>query len=233
MLTRLRGGTVYDPANGVNAAVRDLYWRDGRIVAAPAGGERADTEFDVTGRIVMAGAIDLHTHIGGGKVNLARALLPEDHREHGYPRGELTRAWCGHAAPSTFGTGYRYAEMGYTACFEPAIVPANARHAHMEMGDIPIVDKGGYAMLGSDDFLLRMLASGAAQAAINDYVAWTLDATQCIGIKVVNPGGISAFKFNARKLDLDEPSPHYAVTPRQILTVLSRALHELGVPHPL
>src|SRR5690349_24692004 len=114
MLTKLRGGTVYDPANGVNGAVRDLYWRHGRIIAEPTGGERADAEFDVTGRIVMAGAIDLHTHIGGGKVNLARALLPEDHREHAHPRGELTRAWCGHAAPSTFGTGYRYAEMGYT-----------------------------------------------------------------------------------------------------------------------
>ncbi len=233
MLTKLRGGTVYDPTNRVDGAVRDVYWRDGRIVPAPADGERPIEEFDITGRIVMSGAIDLHTHIGGGKVNLARALLPEDHRAHSCPRTDLTRSCSGHATPTTFATGYRYAEMGYTACFEPAIVPANARHAHMEMGDIPIVDKGGYAMLGSDDFLLRMLASGAAQAAINDYVAWTLDATQCIGIKVVNPGGISAFKFNARKLDLDEPSPHYAVTPRQILTVLSRALHELDVPHPV
>jgi formylmethanofuran dehydrogenase subunit A len=50
---------------------------------------------------------------------------------------------------------------------------------------------------------------------------------------VVNPGGISAFKFNARKLDLDEPAPHYRVTPRAIVTTLTRALHELGVPHPL
>jgi len=233
MLTKLRGGTVYDPTHRVDGAVRDVYWRDGRIVPPPADGERPIEEFDITGRIVMSGAIDLHTHIGGGKVNLARALLPEDHRAHSCVRTDLTRSCGGHVTPTTFATGYRYAEMGYTACFEPAIVPANARHAHMEMGDIPIVDKGGYAMLGSDDFLLRMLASGAPQAAINDYVAWTLDATQCIGIKVVNPGGISAFKFNARKLDLDEPSPHYAVTPRQILTVLSRALHELGVPHPL
>ena len=123
--------------------------------------------------------------------------------------------------------------MGYTACFEPAMLPVNARQAHMEMGDTPIVDKGGYAMLGNDDFLLRMMASGAGQKAINDYVAWTLHATQCIGIKVVNPGGISAFKFNARKLDLDQPAPHYRVTPRAIVTTLTRALHDLGVPFPL
>ena len=34
---------------------------------------------------------------------------------------------------------------GYTACFEPALLPANARQAHMEMGDIPNC-RGGYAM---------------------------------------------------------------------------------------
>jgi formylmethanofuran dehydrogenase subunit A len=103
----------------------------------------------------------------------------------------------------------------------------------MEMGDTPIVDKGGYAMLGNDDFLLRLMAAGAEQSVINDYVAWTLHATQCIAIKVVNPGGISAFKFNARHLDVDEPHPHYRVTPRAILATLTHALHELSIPHPL
>jgi formylmethanofuran dehydrogenase subunit A len=175
----------------------------------------------------------MHTHIGGGKLNIARAMLPEDHRADPVRRTDLTRASSGHAAPGTLATGYRYAEMGYTACFEPAILPVNARQAHMEMGDTPIVDKGGYVMLGSDDFLLRMMAAGEDQRFINDYVAWTLNATRCIGIKVVNPGGISAFKFNQRRLDLDEKHAYYGVTPRDILRVLSRAVYELGVPHPL
>jgi formylmethanofuran dehydrogenase subunit A len=233
MLLRLKGGRVYDPANGVDGEVRDLYLRDGRIAATPAAAEPIDREYDLSGRIVMAGAIDMHTHIGGGKLNLARAMLPEDHRADPVARSSFTRASCGHAAPGTFATGYRYAEMGYTACFEPAILPVNARQAHLEMGDTPIVDKGGYVMLGSDDFLLRLMAAGEDQKLINDYVAWTLHATHCIGIKVVNPGGISAFKFNQRKLQLDEKHPFYGVTPRDILRVLSRAVHELGVPHPL
>ena len=233
MLLKLTGGLVYDPAHEVNGEVRDLWVRDGHLIARPRQGEKVEQEYDLRGKVVMAGAIDMHTHIGGGKVNIARAMLPEDHRDSLYERTELTRACCGHAAPSTFATGYRYAEMGYTTCFEPALVPANARHAHMEMGDIPIVDKGGYAMLGSDDFLLRLMAQGAEQQVINDYVAWTLDVTQCIGLKVVNPGGISAFKFNARKLDLDEQAPHYRVTPRAILSTLTQALDELGVPYPL
>ena len=194
---------------------------------------RPDATYDVKGRIVMAGAIDPHTHIGGGKMTIARMLLPEDHRGDPVTRTELTRAGSGRAVPSTHVTGYRYAEMGYTACFEPAMLPANARQAHMEMGDTPMVDKGAFVMLGSDDYFLRQLAAKKDFKAIKDYVAWTLHAAQALAVKVVNPGGISAFKFNQRKLDLDEEHVYYHVTPRQILLTLARAIEELGVTHPL
>jgi len=233
MLLKLQGGRVYDPAHGVNGEVRDLYVRDGRIVAAPGANEKVDKTLDLTGRVVMAGAIDMHTHIGGGKLNIARAMLPEDHRADPVARTPLTRCSSGHAAPGTLATGYRYAEMGYTACFEPAMLPANARQAHLEMGDTPMVDKGAYAMLGSDDLLLRLMAKKADQRVINDYVAWTLHATRAIGIKVVNPAGISAFKFNMRKMDLEDPHPYYGVSPRDVLRTLARAVHDLGLAFPL
>lgn len=233
MLIKLSGGTVYDPASGIDGQQQDIYVQDGRIIDAPTDGKPVDREYDLRGKVVMSGAIDMHTHIGGGKGNIARTLLPEDHRIDPVPRTQITRSGNGHAMPSTYVAGYRYAEMGYTACFEPAVLPINARQAHMEMGDTPIVDKGGYVMLGSDDFLLRMMTANKDQKAINDYVAWTLNAAKGIGIKVVNAGGISAFKFNQRKLDLDEQNSHYAVTPRQILQTLARAVQELGITHPL
>ncbi|MFM9912855.1 MAG: formylmethanofuran dehydrogenase subunit A [Methylophilaceae bacterium] len=233
MLTKLTGGKLYDPAHGVDGVVRDIYIRDGRIVERPFEHETVNHEFNLSGKIVMAGAIDMHTHIGGGKINIARMLLPEDHRADPVAHTEICGAGCGHVAPSTLTTGYRYAEMGYTAGFEPAVLPINARQAHLEMGDTPIIDKGGYAMLGSDDLLLRMMAAKSDQNAINDYVAWTMHASQAMGIKVVNAGGISAFKFNQRFLDLDEKNSHYQITPREVLNTLSRAVYELGVPHPL
>ncbi|MBI2970730.1 MAG: formylmethanofuran dehydrogenase subunit A [Gammaproteobacteria bacterium] len=233
MLTKLAGGKVYDPVHGLNGVRRDIYVRDGRIIRRPPADTGIDREYDVTGNIVMAGAIDIHTHIGGGKVNIARMLLPEDHRHGLAAKQNTTRAGSGHAVPSSFLTGYRYAEMGYTACFEPAMLPVNSRQAHLEMADTPIVDTGAYALLGSDDFLLRQMAAGKDQSLINDYVAWTLHACQAIAIKVVNPGGINAFKFNQRSLDLDEMHAYYRVTPRQILLSLARAVHAIGVPHPL
>jgi formylmethanofuran dehydrogenase subunit A len=231
-LIKLAGGRIVDPANKRDG-VGDLYVRDGRVVADPGPGAKPDLTFDLAGRVVMAGAIDMHSHICGGKVNLARALLPEDHRADIEHRTDLRRGGGGRATPSTFVTGYRYAEMGYTAAFEPAMVAGNARHAHAELADIPLIDKGCYVMLGNEDVLLRMLAGNEGQSAVNDYVGWMLQATQALAVKAVNPGGISAFKFNTRELGLDAAGPHYGVTPRRIIAALARAVHELGVVHPL
>lgn len=234
--TRLRGGRVYDPANGVDGEVRDVVLQGGRIAAldprAPAG-----EEIDAAGCIVLAGGIDLHSHIGGGKVNLARMLLPQDHRNGGAPwrgRGDpLELPSCGHCTPGTLATGYRYAEMGYTAAFEPAMAASGARHAHMEMGDVPILDHGAYVMLGNDERLLALLAGGAEPQRVREHVGRTVQASKALGVKVVNPAGISAFKFNQRKLDVDEPHVHWQVTPRRVLQALARAVHELGLAHPL
>ena len=232
MLIKLTGGRVYDPINGIDGEIRDIFIRNGRIVT-PQPSDKVAQEYALHGRVVMAGGIDPHSHIGGGKINIARMMLPEDHKGHEVARTELTRAGCGHAVPSTMTAGYRYAEMGYTAAFEPAMLPSNCRQTHLEMGDTPMIDKGAFAMLGSDDFFLRQLASKQDFSAIKDYIAWTMHATQAIAVKVVNPGGISAFKFNQRSLDLDEKHVHYGVTPRDVLLALARGLKELGVTHPL
>ena len=94
--------------------------------------------------------------------------------------------------------------LGYTAVFEPAVLPSNARSAIIEMSDIPFIDKGTYTVLSNDDFLLKLIQKKTNQKKINDYVAWILHSTKGLGIKIVNPGGINAFKFNQRALDLDE-----------------------------
>lgn len=232
MITRLAGGRIVDPAREPGEIVQDIFFEDGRIIAEPEG-RQADLTYDVTGAIVMAGAIDIHSHIAGGKVNLARLLMPADHRRDVEARGADTRSGSGHVSPSIFTTGYRYARMGYTAAFDPAMVASNARAAHLEMADLPVLDKGAYVMLGNEEYLLRRLAAGAGQSEINDYVAWMMQATLALGVKVVNPGGISAFKFNVRSLDIDGSVPHHGIAPRRILQSLSRAVFELGVPHPL
>jgi formylmethanofuran dehydrogenase subunit A len=234
VITSLTGGRLLDPTQSPAEQRRDLWIEDGRIVDAPSGGRGADRVCDVKDCFVMAGAIDVHSHIAGGKVNLGRLLSASDHRAHAHPPSAPgLRAGSGLTTPSTYTTGYRYAAMGYTAVFEPAMVASNARAAHLEMADVPIVDKGAYVMLGNDEYLLRRLATNAAQEEIDDYVAWMMRATAAHAVKVVNAGGISAFKFNNRRLALDEPGPHHGVAPRRIIAALTRAVATLGVPHPL
>ncbi|SNB78416.1 formylmethanofuran dehydrogenase, subunit A [Arboricoccus pini] len=232
MLTKLAGGRVFDPINDVDGEVKDLFIEDGRFVEAHAG-KTPDEVRDLSGKVLMAGGIDMHSHIGGGKFNIARMLMADEHRNQVFHENGACRCGSGEATPSTFQTGYAYAKLGYTMAFEPAMLPANARQAHLEMGDIPILDKGAYALLGSDDLLLSMMREEKGKDAIRDYVAWTLETSQALAIKVVNPGGISAFKWGARRLNLDEKNPYYEQTPRKILTTLADALTELGVPHPV
>ena len=141
-MIKLKGGKVYDPTNGIDGKIMDLYVHDGKLVK-PSKNHKVDKVIDVGNRIVMAGGIDVHTHIGGGKVNIARLLLSEDHASNPVKKCNLTRSGSGAVTPSSFVTGYRYAEMGYTTCFEPAMLPMNARQAHLEMADTPMLDTGG------------------------------------------------------------------------------------------
>jgi formylmethanofuran dehydrogenase subunit A len=123
--------------------------------------------------------------------------------------------------------------MGFTTVVEPAVSPHYALHAHLELSDMPIIDKATLAVLGNDDYLLRLLHNDESDAAIEDYVAWTLEMSRSLGIKVVNAGGAAAFKDNVRALSFDDVVPVFGVTSRRIVKALQRAVSSLGVPHPL
>ena len=228
MLTCINGGHVIDPTNGSDG-IGDIWMRDGRIVESPPGAD-ADETFDATGKIVMAGAIDIHSHIAGWSVNTARLLLPEFRLSSAARPGSTPLSTAGWPA---FEIGCLYAAMGFTTVVEPAVSPHYALHAHLELADIPIIDKATLAVLGNDDFLLDLIRRKEGAAAVRDYVAWTLAATRSLGIKVINAGGAAAFKENVREFSFDDMVPSFGVSSREIVKTLQRAVNELGVPHPL
>ncbi|MCH7753303.1 MAG: amidohydrolase family protein, partial [Planctomycetes bacterium] len=82
---KISQGTVYDPANGIDGEVRDLWISDGRIVEAPSDPSvKPNRVIDAAGLVVMPGGIDMHCHIAGPKANMARKMRPEEKR-----KGEL------------------------------------------------------------------------------------------------------------------------------------------------
>jgi len=236
---RISGGTVYDPANRVDGAVRDVCIEGDRIVAdLPAGAPRLDAR----GMIVMPGGVDIHAHLAGSSVNHGRRLLADERAAEPVPAPKLEagtpRSGTGGTLPSTFATGYRYAGLGYTTAMEAAVAPLAARQAHAELDDTPIVDSGFFVLLGNDDYLLRQIAAGETARA-RDYAAWVLAAARGYAIKIVNPGGIARWKAGGPERPgrnvsgLDDPVGSDAVTPRRILETLAGAANDLELPHPV
>jgi formylmethanofuran dehydrogenase subunit A len=231
MITRFVNARLIDPTHSAGGTCADIVIECERVcdpnvlshsTSMQTAGEQT---IDMSGCFVMAGAIDLHTHIGGGKLNLARLLMQDALTSaHSHQRGPL---W------SSVETGRKYAVMGYTACFEPAMLLPQARSTHLQLADTPLLDSGAYVVMGNEDWLLQALGRRVEAPLIEELVAWTMRASQALAVKVVNPGGISAFKFNQRTLDVDQPHPLYGATPRDVIRQLSAAVDQLGLPHPL
>jgi formylmethanofuran dehydrogenase subunit A len=232
---RIAGGTLYDPANGVDGEVRDICIEGGRVVSDVP--QDAPT-LDARGMIVMPGGVDIHSHLASSSCNHARRLLPEEHSADpvaapGLEDRTAGRSGTGGTVPSTFTTGYRYAGLGYTTVFDAAVAPVMARHSHAELEDTPCIDGGFFALMGNDEYLLRQIAAGERDRA-RDYAGWLLGATGAYAIKIVNPGGIEAWKSGQRNLNgVDDVLATHGVTPRAILETLTDAANQLKLPHPV
>jgi len=230
-LIRWTDGIVCDPRNGIDSIVRDLWSRDGKIIAAPAG-ERPDRTFDLSGLVVMPGGVDMHAHIAGPKVNVARKLRPEDRRDSApFHRTPLLRSGTGGSTPTTFVTGYLYAGLGYTSVFDAAIPPLGARHTLEEFHDTPVIDKGFFVLTGNNHYAMKQIAAGES-ARLRAFCAWLLNSTRGYALKVVNPGGVEVWKQGSNALaHLDDTVPGFNTTPRAIVRELARTADELRLPH--
>lgn len=229
-MLRITGGTVYDPKNGVNGAVKDIVLDGGRVVADGVGGRT----IDATGMIVFPGGVDVHTHVAGAGLNFARSMLPEEQR-NATPmlRTQTRRAGIGGIMPTSFATGYLYAGMGWTTVNEAAVPMLTAKRTHDELHDTPIIDKTCCVLMGNNELILDLLERGEDERA-KQVVAWYLWAAKGYGIKVVNAGGVAAWKWgkDAKKLT-DIVEGYKKLTPGRIISALARIIDELRLPHPM
>jgi formylmethanofuran dehydrogenase subunit A len=229
-MLRITGGKVYDPANGINGAVKDIFIADGRIAAQVEGGRTIDAR----GMLVFPGGVDIHTHVAGGALNFARGLTPENQRAAApFLHTAERRAGIGGPTPTTFATGYLYAGMGYTTVMEAAVPILSAKHTHEELRDTPIVDKACFLLMANNEIVLDLLETGDVERA-KQVVSWLIWAAKTYGVKAVNPGGVTAWKWGKDAKVLSAPVEGYSkVTPARIIASLAGIVDELGLPHPL
>ena len=229
-MLRIVNGKLHDPINGIDGEVRDICVRDGKIVEDVP---REAKTIDAQGMVIMPGGVDIHAHIAGPKVALGRKIQPEDHRRDVHPRTKVTRSGTGGTVPSTFTVGYRYTAMGYTTVMEAAVTPLGARHAHDELMDTPVIDKGFYTVCGSNLLFYKLIQEGRLED-LRHAVAWLLNAAKSYTIKLVSPGNDEAWKGsrNSQITDIGQTIPSFDITPRQIVSGLIGAASDLGLPHP-
>ena len=231
-MLRITGGRVYDPANDIHGEVRDICVSEGRVVAAVQG-EDVRT-IDATGMIVFPGGVDVHTHVAGAALNFARAMTPENHRTAAkFIHSPELRAGLGGTTPTTFATGYLYAGLGYTTVNEAAVPVLSARHTHEELRDTPIVDKSCCVLMANNELILDLIEEGELERA-KDVLSWLIWAAKGYGVKAVNPGGVTAWKWGKDAKVLSKPVEGYSkVTPAKIISSLASMVDALELPHPM
>ena len=229
----VKNGYVFDPLNEINGEIMDVFVKDGKIVASLSEADMKEAKVvDASGKTVMPGGVDSHTHIAGSKVNVGRLMRPEDHYQYNRAKTDLTHSGCGETTKTVYLEGYEYAQMGYTTAFEAAVPPMKALHTHEEMRSIPMLDMGGYLVLGNNWFLMRYLKEGDMEKA-TAYVAWMMKTHKTYGIKCVNPAGVENWGWGDNVDSLDEPCIHFETTPREIIDGLCEINEELGIPMPV
>ena len=154
--------------------------------------------------VVMPGGVDIHAHFASSSCNHARRLIPDEHAADPAPapslagRRRLARA---PAAPSRAPSPPAIATPGWaTPPRSTRRSPrCSARHSHAELDDTPCVDGGIFVLMGNDEYLLRQIERGERDRA-RDYAAWLLGATGGYAVKIVNPGGVEAWKTGQRNV---------------------------------
>ncbi len=229
----IRNGVVYDPLNNVKGEVMDIGVKNGKIVDASEIDATRAKVINASGKLVVPGGIDVHSHIAGPKVNTGRLIVPEDHYKTNIPaRLPTRRAQTGLAVPNVFKIGYGYAEMGFTFVAEPASPPLKTRHTHEELNAIPMIDKLTFILVDSNWIALDYIDKGEIDK-LAVYLAWLLKATKGYALKLVDSGSDVGWLYGRMSLDLDEQVPGYNLTPRDIIVSIGEAAEKLNLPHQI
>ena len=227
----IKNGHVFDDVTGMKGDVADVCMKDGKFVDKV---RNAATVIDANGKTVMAGALDVHTHVAGPKVNLGRWYSPEDKFRLGErcsaKINPKTKIEGGFSIPTVYKTGYEYARMGFGFLMEAAMPPLYSRHVHEEIRDTPIVDEAAMPVFGNNWFMFEYLKNGEIDNAAA-YVAWMLRQTKGYGIKCVNPGGSEAWAWGLNCMTINDPVPYFEITPKEIIAGLITTNEELHLPH--
>ncbi len=218
----IKNGRLID---GHRDQIGDLWIRDGKFVDPPAADQRPEWQFDATGRVVMPGGVDMHSHFVGPKVNAGRQLTT---------RTSLGQQAVGSVVPDLRATELMYAGLGYTTAFDAAVPPAFSQMAQLEIAQLSLIDAGFFVMAGNHSTMLNAVAA-EDEDRVHQFAEHLFAASGAHAIKIVNPGGVDDWKAGRREptTSIDRTLVDHKTTPRAILRMLSQANDRLKRPHAI
>jgi formylmethanofuran dehydrogenase subunit A len=162
MRCKIAGGRVFDPAQGWQGEVRDLYLDGDRIVAHLP---KVETVIDARNQAVVAGGIDLRGQVATFGLN-------------------FLRLWGGVPGPAKLGE--TYAALGYTHVHEPFLTLATAGYVHRELAALPVVDVSASLVINLRDLDL-WLRDGARRGELAETLNFFLEKTRALNFRVAEP----------------------------------------------
>jgi formylmethanofuran dehydrogenase subunit A len=163
--TWIKNGTVYDPRNGINGEKMDIFIDNGKIVDVPKSIPGPEEIIDASGKTVMPGGIDVHSHVATYGLNLARFTLD---------------------FPTVNEIGYAYAKMGYTHVNEPLMTLNTASYVHHELSSIPFVDTSAFIVVNLADMANQIRRKEKEEA--KNSLLLLIALTRAIGVEIYDVG---------------------------------------------
>jgi hypothetical protein len=162
MRFKIAGGHVFDPAQGWQGEVRDLYLDGDRIVHHLP---RVETIIDARNLAVVPGGIDIRGQVATYGVN-------------------FLRLWGVVPAPEKLGE--MYAALGYTHVHEPFLTLATAGYVHRELAALPVVDVSASLVVNLRDLDL-WLKEAEKLAEVAATLQFFLEKTRALNFRVMEP----------------------------------------------
>jgi hypothetical protein len=162
MRCKIAGGRVFDPAQGWQGEVRDLYLDGDRIVPHLP---QVETIIDAKNLAVVPGGIDLRGQVATYGIN-------------------FLRLWG--VVPSPAKLGEIYAALGYTHVHEPFLTLATAGYVHRELAALPVVDVSASLVVNLRDLDL-WLRESENLAEVAETLQFFLEKTRALNFRLVEP----------------------------------------------
>ncbi len=175
MRLKITGGRVFDPAQGWQGEVRDLYLDGDRMVSQLS---KVDAVIEARDQAVTPGGIDLRGQVATYGLN-------------------FLRLWG--MCPSPEKLGETYAALGYTHVHEPYVTLATAAYVHRELAALPVVDVSASLVVNLRDLDLCLRETNKLPE-LAETLQFFQEKTRTLNFRVVEPWVRHRQEFYAHRI---------------------------------